>query len=69
LLTFGDPVSGFLVTSIIYNKVDDTNGYIGYLPSDNSIYVSFRGSESIHNWLTDLDATKTDYTSFPECNC
>jgi predicted lipase len=44
-------------------------GYIGYLPSDKSIYVTFRGSSSIQNWVTNLDAVKTPYTTFPECNC
>ena len=44
-------------------------GYIGYLPSDKSIYVTFRGSSSIKNWVTNLDAVKTSYTTFPECNC
>lgn len=29
----------------------------------------FRGSESILNWVTNLDTTKTAYTSYPECNC
>ena len=57
------------MTSIIFDILDNTNGYIGYLPSDNSIYVAFRGSETILNWVTNLDTTKTDYTSFPECNC
>ena len=57
------------MTDIIYDVVDDTNGYMGYLPSDNSIYVAFRGSESILNWITDLSTTKTTYTTFPECNC
>ena len=68
-ITFGGPVAGFIVKSVIYDILDDTNGYIGYLPSDNSIYVVFRGSESILNWVTNLSTTKTAYTSYPECNC
>jgi hypothetical protein len=68
-ITFGEAATGFVLKSIIYNVIDDTNGYIGYLPSDNSIYVSFRGSSSILNWITDLSTTKTPYTSYPECNC
>ena len=44
-------------------------GYIGYLPSDNSIYVAFRGSSSIRNWITNLDVVKTPYTSYSECGC
>jgi hypothetical protein len=53
-ISFGYAATGFQVTSIIYDVLDDTNGYIGYLPSDNSIYVVFRGSESILNWITNL---------------
>jgi len=68
-ITFGGAATGFVLKSTIYNILDDTNGYIGYLPSDNSIYVVFRGSESILNWVTNLSATKTPYTSYPECNC
>ncbi|RYH30618.1 hypothetical protein EON65_04620 [archaeon] len=33
------------------------------------MYVVFRGSSSIPNWISDLDAFKTAYTSYPECNC
>lgn len=66
---FKGPTTGFVVTKVIYNSKDDTQGYVGYLPSDKSIYVVFRGSESTKNWITNLDAFKTTYTSFPECGC
>lgn len=54
---------------MIYHAVDDTQGFVGYLPSDNSIYVVFRGSSSILNWVTNLSTAKTSYTAFPDCNC
>ena len=65
------PVSDFVPTKVIYNGVlDDTEGYVGYLPSNHSIYVVFRGSESIANWMTNLSTAKTKWTSHPECtNC
>eukprot|EP01035_Chromulina_nebulosa_P017269 gene17269-22803_t len=66
---FKGPTEGFVVTDVISNIKTDTQGYIGYLPSDKSIYVVFRGSESTRNWITNLDAYKTNYTSFPSCNC
>jgi len=66
---FKGPTEGFVVTKVIYDAKDDTQGYVGYLPSDKSIYVVYRGSESIKNWVTNLDAFKTPYTTFPECNC
>lgn len=39
--------------------------YIGYTPSQSTIYVAFRGSESIQNWLDNLDAV---LTSYPLCS-
>ena len=48
--------TGFIPSLTIYNPAEDVEGFIGYLPSDNSIYVVFRGSISIKNWITDLDA-------------
>lgn len=68
-IIFESPVTGFQVTSVINDPVLETAGYIGYLPSDNSIYVVFRGSSNIPNWLSDFDTTKTPYTAWPECNC
>ena len=62
-------VPGFQLTAVLYDSFFDTNGFVGYLPSDDSIYIAFQGSESTTNWLTDFDATKTQYTSYPECNC
>lgn len=67
--SFKGPTAGFVVTYVIYDVGTDTEGYIGYLPSDNSIYVTYRGSSSILNWISDLNAFKVPYTSFPDCNC
>ncbi len=61
--------SGFQATLTIYNPSKDVEGYIGYLPSDNSIYVVFRGSASIQNWITNLDTNKSNYQMWPECGC
>lgn len=66
---FKGPTTGFVYTKTISGLGSDTEGFVGYLPSDKSIYVVFRGSQSIRNWIANLDAFKTDYTSFPECNC
>jgi hypothetical protein len=66
---FKGPTTGFVLTTVISDVSTDTEGFVGYLPSDSSIYVVYRGSESIRNWISNLDAFKTAYTSFPECNC
>ena len=57
------------MTYVIHTFIDDTQGFIGYLPSDDSIYVVFRGSESMRNWIADLTVDKHDYKTYPECNC
>lgn len=67
--SFKGPTAGFVVTSVISDAASDTEGYVGYLPSDKSIYVVFRGSSSTRNWITNLDAFKTAYATYPECNC
>ena len=61
--TFKGPTKGFVVTKTINDK-KDTQGFIGYLPSDKSIYVVFRGSSSVQNWITDLTVTKTAYKQY-----
>lgn len=67
--TYAGAASGFQATLTIYNPSKDVEGYIGYLPSDNSIYVVFKGSTSIENWITNLDTNKSKYQMWPECNC
>ena len=57
-------VKGFQISYEIFDDSSDTHGFIGYLPSMNTIYVSFRGSESISKWITNIDAIKKPY---PPC--
>lgn len=66
---FKGPTTGFVVKYVIYDAATDTQGYVGILPSNKSIYVVYRGSQDIRNWVTNLDAVKTSYTSYPNCNC
>lgn len=60
------PATGFEYVHTIYHDKTDTQGYVGVLHSDQSIYVVFRGSSSIPNWIVNMDAVKTPYTSFGE---
>jgi hypothetical protein len=62
--TFKGLTTGFVVTYTINDLLTDTEGYIGYLPSDQSIYVVYRGTDSGRDWITDIDAHKSVYTSF-----
>ena len=67
--TFIGAAEGFVVTKVLYDKANDVEGYVGYLPSDQSIYVVFRGTASLDNWLVDFDAFKTNFDEWPECDC
>ncbi|KAJ1423230.1 Alpha/Beta hydrolase protein, partial [Ochromonadaceae sp. CCMP2298] len=66
---FLGPTSGFVVTRTLYDAASDMQGFVGYLPSANSIYVVFRGSASMRNWIVDVETWQTPYTSSPECGC
>jgi len=63
-------LDGFVPTFHINDAVHDTEGYIGYTPSQSTIYIVFRGSESIENWLSDLDIVLTPYdlNGCSDCN-
>ena len=67
--TFVGAAEGFVVTKVIFDKSSDIEGYVGFLPSNQSIYVVFRGTESFDNWLVDFDSLKTKFDEWPECNC
>lgn len=45
----------------------DTQGYIGYSTEQSTIYIVYRGSESVSNWISDLDAILTDYPLCSGC--
>ena len=49
---------------MIYNEKFDIEGYVGILPSDESIYVVFRGSVSKVNFYSDYDVFWSDYLDF-----
>lgn len=59
------PLTGFVPVYSVNDTAHDTQGYVGYDSSKSAIVVSFRGSESIQNWISNLDAILTDY---PPCS-
>jgi predicted lipase len=59
----------FETKTVIYDKKTDMQGFIGILPSKQSIYIVFRGSHSLLNWIYDLEIKQTQYLSYPECKC
>ena len=64
---FTGAAKGFVTTHVIYDDQYDVEGYIGYLASDNSIYVTFRGTDSDRNMFVDGQVNKVPYTMWPEC--
>lgn len=61
-------VDDFIPTNIIYNKYYDVNGFIGISKNERAIYVVFRGSETITNWLDDFETLMTTYPLCPQCS-
>lgn len=51
------------VSSFLFQR----QGFIGYLPTKESIFVVFRGSTSIKDWLNNLNALLTDYPGCQDC--
>ena len=45
--TFTGVTEGFITTKVVYDATYDVEGFIGVLPSDASIYVTFRGTDSV----------------------
>ena len=63
-ITVGD----FSPVSIIYNKYYDVNGFIGISNINRAIYVIFRGSMTITNWLDDFETLMTSYPFCTSCS-
>jgi hypothetical protein len=58
-------IKGFNATLTIHDDHYGTYGFVGYLSSSTSIYVTYRGSEGWRNWMADLETTSMD---FPYCS-
>ena len=53
------PVQNFQMKTVLYDKSTDMEGYIGTI--NRKIYIVFRGSSSVLNWIEDIDVIKTKY--------
>lgn len=68
-MVLAGPAEGFVVHSTLYHAKSDLQGYTGVMPSTKTIYVVFRGSSSLLNWLDDFKFLKTEYLTYPSCQC
>jgi hypothetical protein len=59
--------TGFVPLAPFEETSYDTQGYIGVMDSQQTIYVIFRGSTSITDWIDNLDAILTDYPYCKDC--
>lgn len=59
----------FVYNATIHNRWSDLQGFVGRVLPGGEIWVVFRGSSSVRNWIRDLEVAKVDYDSFPECGC
>lgn len=62
------PCTGFIVKKKMSDTKTDLQGFIGVLPSDNTIYVVFRGSDSARNWIYDAEFIQVDYPACRDCS-
>jgi predicted lipase len=68
-MTIGGPATDFILTDTLYAKNTDILGFVGVLHSSNTIYVVFRGSSSLMNWIDDFEIRQVPYKTFlPECS-
>lgn len=62
---YKDHANGFECKFRFLDEANDMQGYIGVMESQRSLFVVFRGSKSVQNWIDDLDIAMADY---PYCN-
>ena len=48
------PAVGFVYKKTLYDLKTDLQGYTGIIPNQKKIYVAYRGTSSISNWMSDL---------------
>ena len=65
----GGPAHNFELAAILYDPKTDLQGFTGINKSEQTIYVAFRGSSSILNWIDDAEAVRITYDTFPDCDC
>ena len=70
-MKIGGPANNFIFKDTIYSKKTDMLGFTGIIHNTKTIYVIFRGSSSLLNWIDDIEIRKVPYKTFlPECqNC
>jgi hypothetical protein len=66
-MVLSGPATGFVYTGTLYDPSTDLQGFVGLQASSKTIWVVFRGSSSILNWLDDFEVKQIKYTSWINC--
>jgi hypothetical protein len=60
--------TGFKALYTIEEKTYDTQGYAGVMESEQTIFVIFRGSTSMTDWINNIDDILTPYSYCTGCD-
>ena len=63
------PAEGFELADVLYDPATDLQGFTGIIHSEKTIYMAFRGSSSLLNWIDDAEVVKVAYDTFSDCDC
>lgn len=65
---YSDYATNFIPTFKIISADHDVSGFIGYRDEDQTIYVVFRGSSSMTNFIDDMNFFQTPYPYCQACS-
>lgn len=60
-------VPKLLNVTVMYKPMTDANGFIGYSPANDTIVISFRASDSLINWMENINFERTGYIHCLHC--
>lgn len=65
--TYKGYTTGFVPVYAIDEAKYDVQGIVGYMPSKSTIYLAYRGSTSLQDWLDNINDIHTDYPLCSGC--
>lgn len=68
-LAYPSYASGFKALYTVDDSRTDTQGFVGVMASTKQIYAVYRGSESIQDWVNDLEGVVLSKYGNDACNC
>jgi hypothetical protein len=65
--TFSNDYPDVTDIMVIESKNRDVLAYVSYSRNDNAVVVTFRGSQNLRNWITNMNSRLVTFRS--SCNC